>query len=99
VVPGWGCNRRPAAGRAPGLSIGGLSYDIPIVVKVRKKEQSTKMKSSPTNEIKPTTSKKEGRLTAGNLSVSQKFIYVVGSKIFRPDIKKPRQMENAVRDI
>ena len=25
--------------------------------------------------------------------------YVVGSKSFRPDIKKPRQMENAVRDI
>ena len=26
-------------------------------------------------------------------------IYVVGSKIFRPDIQKSRQMENAVRDI
>jgi hypothetical protein len=25
--------------------------------------------------------------------------YVVGSKIFRPDRQKPRQMENAVRDI
>ena len=25
--------------------------------------------------------------------------YVVGSKSFRPDIKKPRQMKNAVRDI
>ena len=25
-------------------------------------------------------------------------IYVVGSKSFRPDIQKPRQMENAVRD-
>ena len=25
--------------------------------------------------------------------------YVVGSKSFRPDIQKPRQMENAVRDI
>ena len=25
--------------------------------------------------------------------------YVVGSKIFRPDIQKPRQMENSVRDI
>ena len=25
--------------------------------------------------------------------------YVVGSKSFRPDIEKPRQMENAVRDI
>ena len=25
--------------------------------------------------------------------------YVVGSKTFRPDIQKPRQMENAVRDI
>ena len=25
--------------------------------------------------------------------------YVVGSKSFRPDIQKPRQLENAVRDI
>ena len=25
--------------------------------------------------------------------------YVVGSKSFQPDIQKPRQMENAVRDI
>ena len=25
--------------------------------------------------------------------------YVVGSKSFRPDIQKPHQMENAVRDI
>ena len=25
--------------------------------------------------------------------------YVEGSKSFRPDIQKPRQMENAVRDI
>ena len=25
--------------------------------------------------------------------------YVVGSSHFRPDIQKPRQMENAVRDI
>ena len=25
--------------------------------------------------------------------------YVVGSKHFRPDIQKPRQIENAVRDI
>ena len=27
------------------------------------------------------------------------IIYVVGSKSLRPDIQKPRQMENAVRDI
>ena len=27
------------------------------------------------------------------------FWYVVGSKSFRPDVQKPRQMENAVRDI
>ena len=27
------------------------------------------------------------------------ILYVVGSKSFRPDIQKPRQMENAVRDI
>ena len=26
-------------------------------------------------------------------------IYVVGSKSFRPDIQKPRQMEDAVSDI
>ena len=26
-------------------------------------------------------------------------MYVVGSKSFRPDIQKPREMENAVRDI
>ena len=25
--------------------------------------------------------------------------YVIGSKSFRPDVQKPRQMENAVRDI
>ena len=34
--------------------------------------------------------------------VAKKFtvlIYVVGSNIFRPDVQKPRQMENAVRDI
>ena len=29
----------------------------------------------------------------------KKYKYVVGSKSFRPDIQKPRQMENAVRDI
>ena len=27
------------------------------------------------------------------------IIYVVGSKSFRPDIQKPRQMGNAMRDI
>ena len=27
------------------------------------------------------------------------LFYVVGSKSFRPDIQKPRQMESAVRDI
>ena len=27
------------------------------------------------------------------------MIYVIGSKCFRPDIKKPRLMENVVRDI
>ena len=27
------------------------------------------------------------------------YYYVVGPKSFRPDIQKPRQMENAVRDI
>ena len=29
----------------------------------------------------------------------QQFMYEVGSKSFRPDKQKPRQMENAVRDI
>ena len=33
------------------------------------------------------------------LNFSNGFIYVVGSKSFRPDTQKPRQMENAVRDI
>ena len=28
-----------------------------------------------------------------------RYTYVVGSKSFRPNIQKPRQMENAVRDI
>ena len=27
------------------------------------------------------------------------YRYVVGSESFRPDIQKPRKMENAVRDI
>ena len=31
--------------------------------------------------------------------VCKTYLYVVGSKSFRPDIQKPRQMENAVRDI
>jgi hypothetical protein len=26
-------------------------------------------------------------------------MYIVGSKSFRPDIQKPRQIENAARDI
>ena len=29
----------------------------------------------------------------------QNIKHLVGSKRFRPDIQKPRQMENAVRDI
>ena len=36
------------------------------------------------------------RSVAHVVSISR---YAVGSKIFRPDIQKPRQMENAVRDI
>ena len=36
--------------------------------------------------------------THGNTRIIQ-VPYVVGSKSFRPDIQKPRQMENAVRDI
>ena len=31
--------------------------------------------------------------------VPHKVIHAVGSKSFRPDVQKPRQMENAVRDI
>ena len=31
--------------------------------------------------------------------LERQHMYVVGSKSFRPDIQKPRQMENAVRDI
>ena len=32
-------------------------------------------------------------------SININTTYVVGFKSFRPDIQKPRQMENAVRDI
>ena len=35
----------------------------------------------------------------GKLGIVAQESYVVGSKSFRPDIQKPRQMENAVRDI
>ena len=38
-------------------------------------------------------------LKPGMLFLSAFLLYVVGSKSFRPDIQKPRQMENAVRDI
>ena len=31
--------------------------------------------------------------------ISVNMTYVLGSKSFRPDIQKPRQMENAVSDI
>ena len=34
----------------------------------------------------------------GRVSKIAESDYVVGSKSFRPDIQKPRQMENAVRD-
>ena len=34
-----------------------------------------------------------------NIKIIFIMIYVVGSKSFRPDIQKPRQMENSVRDI
>jgi len=36
---------------------------------------------------------------AWKLSTNLYDIYVVGSKSFRPDIQKLRQMENAARDI
>ena len=34
-----------------------------------------------------------------SLNLLKPKTYVVGSKSFRPDVQKPRQMENAVRDI
>ena len=37
------------------------------------------------------------RVHVTNVAVEKK--YVVGSKSFLPDIQKPRQMENGVRDI
>jgi hypothetical protein len=40
---------------------------------------------------------KETRLNPS--AVIHTAMYVVGSRSFRPDIQKPRQMENAVRDI
>ena len=42
----------------------------------------------------------ENKLQQINNCQKHNFVnYVVGSKSFRPDIQKPRQMENAVRDI
>ena len=41
----------------------------------------------------------EGRRKASKDVQVYKDTYVVGSKSFRPDIQKSRQMENAVRDI
>ena len=38
-------------------------------------------------------------LSTGEVKKGWSCIYVVGSKSFRPDIQKPRQMENAVGDI
>ena len=38
-------------------------------------------------------------LTVGKRTGVRGCMYVVGSKSFRSDIQKPRQMENAVRDI
>ena len=34
-----------------------------------------------------------------HVSGQSMYVYVVGSKSSRPDIQKPHQMENAVRDI
>ena len=39
------------------------------------------------------------RLLAVKVSAALQQYYVVGSKSFRPDTQKPRQIENAVRDI
>ena len=36
---------------------------------------------------------------SGRKLLNPTTLYVVGSKSFRPDVQKPRQMENAVRDI
>ena len=38
-------------------------------------------------------------LLYGIMSTVTALTYEVGSKSFRPDIQKPRQMENAARDI
>ena len=44
------------------------------------------------------TIRMDGSLVNALLSTYQ-VSYIVGSKSFRPDIQKPRQMENTVRDI
>ena len=50
------------------------------------------------NNIMTTTRNYSAVIKTEDIS-SKMYIYVVGSKIFRPEIQKPRQMENAVRDI
>ena len=40
-----------------------------------------------------------GNEPSGSIHFGEFLNYVVGSKSFRPDIQKPRQMGNAVRDI
>ena len=55
-----------------------------------------KKNKNDTSCIKPNHIKLDGTKTMFSLDPPT---YAVGSKGFRPDIQKPRQMENAVRDI
>lgn len=54
-----GLQQTPGCGACSWTQHPALSYDIPTVVKVCKKEFNTTMKSSPTAEILPTTSKQK----------------------------------------
>ena len=51
-----------------------------------------------TNMMKHSISEFSG-VPEGRKKETGQAMYVVGSKIFRPDIERPRQMKNAVRDI
>jgi len=53
---GLGLQQTPGCGACSWTQHPALSYDIPTVVKVCKKEYNTTMKSPPTAEIKPTAS-------------------------------------------
>ena len=59
----------------------------------------TTLNVSPTGTISFFRAVSELNLTNKHNSGGACLTYVVGSKIFRADIQKPRQIENAVRDI